>query len=251
MPSGGGSAHDLLIYFTGSTASYGCDGVYGFSSYCHSNVYDRPLAGFVNLCEATLLGEGAYFTWEKAVTLVVHELFHVLGFSSTGFAYFRRNDAQRTPRSPRLGGDDGQGDADNANFGEAAPSATRGRRYAYGADTLQYVWLEGRQKTAAMITLPTVLRVIRAFYNCSTMQGLELEDYGGADTASSHWEQRILAMEFMIGYISSAAPVSIFSFAVFEDSGWYHMVCSFLVKFLMKFFIRFFYKISEVFLSST
>ena len=55
------------------------------------------------------------------------------------------------------------------------------------------------------------------------MIGIELEDFGGADTASSHWEQRILTMEFMIGYISSAAPVSIFSFAVFEDSGWYKM----------------------------
>ena len=55
------------------------------------------------------------------------------------------------------------------------------------------------------------------------MIGLELEDFGGVDTASSHWEQRILSMEFMIGYISSAAPVSVFSFAVFEDSGWYKM----------------------------
>eukprot|EP00486_Rosalina_sp_Unknown_P008132 CAMPEP_0201591232 /NCGR_PEP_ID=MMETSP0190_2-20130828/187171_1 /ASSEMBLY_ACC=CAM_ASM_000263 /TAXON_ID=37353 /ORGANISM="Rosalina sp." /LENGTH=79 /DNA_ID=CAMNT_0048049139 /DNA_START=43 /DNA_END=279 /DNA_ORIENTATION=- len=55
------------------------------------------------------------------------------------------------------------------------------------------------------------------------MIGLELEDFGGIDTASSHWEQRILSMEFMIGYISSAAPMSIFSMAVFEDSGWYKM----------------------------
>lgn len=42
--SGGGSAHDLTLYFTGRT-SYGCDGVYGFSSYCHSNLWDRPIAG--------------------------------------------------------------------------------------------------------------------------------------------------------------------------------------------------------------
>ena len=44
--SGGGSAHDLTLYFTGRT-SYGCDGVYGFSSYCHSNLWDRPIAGIL------------------------------------------------------------------------------------------------------------------------------------------------------------------------------------------------------------
>ena len=33
----------------------------------------------------------------------------------------------------------------------------------------------------------------------------------------------LVNLEFMIGYISSAAPVSVFSMAVFEDSGWYRM----------------------------
>ena len=181
-------------------------------------------AGFVNLCEQTLLDEGQYFTWEKAVTLVVHEVYHVMGFSSTGFKYFRRNDEDRTARSPRTGGDDGNGNMLNKNFGPInihSPFASG--RNGYGNDTIQYHYIEGRDKTAAFIVLPTVKKVIREFYNCSNMIGLELEDFGGVDTASSHWEQRILSMEFMIGYISSAAPMSIFSMAVFEDSGWYKM----------------------------
>eukprot|EP01084_Bolivina_argentea_P068396 124501_1 len=221
IPSGGGTAHDLTLYFVGKSSSYGCNGVYGFSSFCHSNLYDRPIAGFVNLCEKTLLDEGQYFTWEKAVTLVVHEVYHVLGFSSTGFAYFRKNDAARTARSPRAGGDDGNGDLHNNNFGFPQHGSESGLRWNYGKDTIISTTIRG--KNAAFIVLPTVVDVIRKFYNCSTMIGLELEDFGGVDTASSHWEQRILSMEFMIGYISSAAPVSVFSFAVFEDSGWYKM----------------------------
>ena len=89
---------------------------------------------------------------------------------------------------------------------------------------IQYnIIILSRDKEAAFTVLPTVRAVIKEFYNCSNMIGLELEDFGGMDTASSHWEQRILSMEFMIGYISSAAPMSVFSMAVFEDSGWYKM----------------------------
>lgn len=69
----GGEGHDadLIIYFSGDS-DFGCDDVYGFSAYCHSNKYDRPIAGFVNLCEATLVQKNRIFTWEQKVTLVVH-----------------------------------------------------------------------------------------------------------------------------------------------------------------------------------
>ena len=33
-----------------------------------------------------------------------------------------------------------------------------------------------------------------AHYNCSTLQGVELENQGGSGTASSHWEQRIFGV---------------------------------------------------------
>jgi len=31
-----------------------------------------------------------------------------------------------------------------------------------------------------------------AHYNCSSLQGVEVENQGGSGTAGSHWEQRIL-----------------------------------------------------------
>ena len=190
--SGGGTAHDITLYFVGKSNSSHCKGahhIYGYSSYCHSNLYDRPIAGFVNLCEQTLLEERDSFTWEKAVTLVIHETFHVLGFSSTGFAYFRENNAERTARTPRRGGDDGNGN-ESDNFGH--PLRGNDGKYAYGNDTIIYAYLDDREKDAAFIVLPTVKKVIRAFYDCEDMIGLELEDFGGSNSASSHWEQRIL-----------------------------------------------------------
>eukprot|EP01083_Nonionella_stella_P244110 850019_1 len=100
MSGGTGHDSDIIIYFSGD-GDYGCSDVYGYSAYCHSNKYDRPIGGFVNLCEDTLVQKNRIFTWEQKVTLVVHEVFHVLGFSSTGFAYFRYNNDNRTPRTPR------------------------------------------------------------------------------------------------------------------------------------------------------
>ncbi len=71
MRGGEGHDADIIIYFSGDS-DFGCDDVYGFSAYCHSNKYDRPIAGFVNLCEATLVQKNRIFTWEQKVTLVVH-----------------------------------------------------------------------------------------------------------------------------------------------------------------------------------
>jgi len=207
----GGAGHDAdtIIYFSGDSDG-GCSDVYGYSAYCHTNKYDRPIAGFVNLCEDTLVQKNRIFTWEQKVTLVVHEVFHVLGFSSTGFAYFRFNDAHRTPRTPRdpHDGHPVRGKAEGSGDG-----------YKYGSNTIQYHKVRG--KSATFVTLPTVIKYAKKFFQCSNVVGIELEDFGGHDTAASHWEQRILGYEFMIGYIPPAAPFSVFSFAVLADSGWY------------------------------
>ena len=67
-----------------------------------------------------------------------------MGFSSTGFAYFRRNDELRTARSPRVGGDDGNGNTDNPNFGIVDRNFGGHSRYEYGNDTIQYHYIESR-----------------------------------------------------------------------------------------------------------
>lgn len=139
------------------------------------------------------------------------EIFHVLGFSSTGFAYFRFNDEHRTPRTPRNKGD---GSPIKKHIHDHSEGG-----YAYGSNTIQYHKVRG--KMATFIVLPTVVQYARRFFECDSVIGIELEDFGGHDTAASHWEQRVLGYEFMIGYIPPAAPFSVFSFAVLEDSGWY------------------------------
>eukprot|EP01083_Nonionella_stella_P021261 58960_1 len=187
-PQGQGlSSTDLIIYFTGDSAkddSSACDNVMGFAAYCHTNARDRPIAGYINLCRSTIDATDV-LTWEETVSLIIHETFHVLGFSSDGFSHFKNSD--ETDRS----------------------------------DVYRTISLRG--KLRAVITLPTVVEKAREFFDCATMEGVELEDYGvdWLGDPSSHWDNRIVAYDFMISYVPPAAPYSVFSLAVLADSGWY------------------------------
>ena len=67
-----------------------------------------------------------------------------------------------------------------------------------------------------------VLEVAKNYFNCQTLEGVELENQGGEGTAASHWEARILLGEYMNGYAYTEEQViSEFTLAVLEDSGYY------------------------------
>ena len=67
-----------------------------------------------------------------------------------------------------------------------------------------------------------LLEVAKKYFNCDTIEGVELENQGGSGTAGSHWESRILLGEYMNGYAYTEEQViSEFTLAVLEDSGYY------------------------------
>ena len=67
-----------------------------------------------------------------------------------------------------------------------------------------------------------VVEVARKYYNCSDIDGVELEDFGGIGTVNSHWEARILLGDYMNGYVYPEEQViSEFTLALLEDSGYY------------------------------
>lgn len=78
-----------------------------------------------------------------------------------------------------------------------------------------------RDSTVTMLTTPIVTSKARAAYNCNTLVGFELENYGSTGTASSHWEKRIILNDFMMSTLTMDAVYSDVSLAVLEDSGWY------------------------------
>ena len=67
-----------------------------------------------------------------------------------------------------------------------------------------------------------LLEVAKKYFNCPSLDGVELENQGGEGTAGAHWEARILLGEYMNGYsYTEEQVISEFTLAVLEDSGYY------------------------------
>ena len=69
---------------------------------------------------------------------------------------------------------------------------------------------------------PKLLEVGRKYFNCDSLKGVELEEYGQSGTVGNHWEARMLLGDYMNGAIFPEEQViSEFTLALLEDSGYY------------------------------
>jgi Leishmanolysin len=55
---------------------------------------------------------------------------------------------------------------------------------------------------SAWIKSPNVLREVRDFFDCATLNGAELEDDGGSGSAFKHWETRIFQVRMFLSWCS-------------------------------------------------
>ena len=96
--------------------------------------------------------------------------------------------------------------------------------YDYFKDTYKNIFTkkdaDGIVRT--YINSPKVLEVAKKYFNCPTIEGVELEESGGEGTAGSHWEARILLGDYMNGVsYKEEEVISEFTLALLEDSGYY------------------------------
>ena len=71
------------------------------------------------------------------------------------------------------------------------------------------------------IKSPKVVEMARKYYNCPSLDGVELENYGDEGTAGSHWEARILLGDYMNGISYTEEVISEITLALLEDLGFY------------------------------
>jgi leishmanolysin len=95
--------------------------------------------------------------------------------------------------------------------------STTGQKYKDGVTISEMV--NGVKKT--MVSTPKVVAAARKHFGCPTMKGVETEDQGGDGTEGSHWEERVMLGDFMIGESFDEVVISEISLALMEDSGWY------------------------------
>lgn len=58
-------------------------------------------------------------------------------------------------------------------------------------------------------------------FNCSSLEGAELENQGGPGTELAHWEKRLFENEGMTGAFTQNSAFSRITLALMEDTGWY------------------------------
>ena len=76
-------------------------------------------------------------------------------------------------------------------------------------------------ETIYYIKSPNVLEKAKKHFQCNSIIGIPLENYGGLGSAGSHWESRYLLGDYMIATDYPEIVISEISLAVFEDSGFY------------------------------
>lgn len=125
--------------------------------------------------------------FESMVLTMIHEIMHIMGWSSGAFQYWQ--DSRKT--------------GDSKLYDVTTKTATL------------------RGKSVTLVTTPEVVKTARSYFNCNTLEGLELEDQGGSGTAGSHWDERVAREDLMCGQIGGYKGITELTAAFFEDSGWY------------------------------
>ena len=143
----------------------------------------------------------------------VSEIGHVLGISSDSLSYFRHpiTGYPLTPRPFTL---------------SSATCVSGEKRNLVGkpSDTVMKEGIDkGTGKRYYEVVTPTVQRIVRNHFNCSTATGARLENQPtGTDCFGSHFDERHYFTDIMGAVFSPAVNVlSPLVLAYLEDSGWY------------------------------
>jgi hypothetical protein len=63
---------------------------------------------------------------------------------------------------------------------------------------------------------PRVVQTTKEHFDCTSINGFELESSGGSGTAGSHWDKRVGGLEYMTGFVNEEMPVTVLTMSLFE-----------------------------------
>lgn len=211
-----GVANADFILYVAALSSEKClwEKTVAFAAHCQlEKSLDRPIAGYFSICPHSL--STSIHKHEELLYTIKHEILHALGFTTGLYAFYRDINGQPlTERDPHTG----KPLAFNKQLGMYQWSNRVVKEFT------RYNWrLKGQsiKKNVHMIVTDNVVREVRRHFNCSTLEGGELEDQGINGTAFTHWEKRVFENEFMTGTYTQNPVISRISLALMEDTGWY------------------------------
>lgn len=154
------------------------------AGYCFVDLTNaRPVAGIMNINLARI-NLGNTFNKQNFAVLL-HETFHILGFSGAGFKTFVDT-------------------SDN----------TRPENQVLGTQTIG-------STTYTSVVMDPALEAARDFFGCNSVSGLPMENAGGEGTAGSHWETTYFVHELMNPYADVPTQLSELTISTMRYSNWY------------------------------
>ncbi|NXQ94137.1 LMLN peptidase, partial [Sagittarius serpentarius] len=209
---------DFVLYVSAlTTERCGHENIIAYAAYCQleaevdRQVFPLPIAGYANLCPNMISTQAQEFV--GMLSTVKHEIIHALGFSAGLFAFYRDDDGK--PLTTRY--------ADGLPpFNESLGLYQWSNKVVHKAVRLWDV-RGGKMLCHAvyLLTTPRVVEEARKHFNCSSLEGMELENQGGMGTELNHWEKRLLENEAMTGSHTQNRVFSRITLALLEDTGWY------------------------------
>ncbi|VDK67351.1 unnamed protein product, partial [Onchocerca ochengi] len=214
-PDGIGVPNTDFLLYVSAVLSERCKNIdtVAYAAHCQQEAHlDRPIAGHVNLCPNAL--STALHDREVLISTVKHEILHALGFSAGLYAFFR--DDNGNPRTRRN------------RYNKPVSLNKEHGYYNWDQNTIQTIIRHDWWTAEGMISHPVHIMVTprvqqeaQRHFNCSDLEGAELENQGGDGTAFTHWEKRLFENEAMTGTHTQNPVYSRLTLALLEDSGWY------------------------------
>ena len=168
---------DLMLYISADRfciTETNVDTIAGADS-CDWDQYDRPIGGIVDFCYSSFdIGVDAVRskaeTLQMLIEVAIHEIGHVIGLRSNDMAFYydREKGIPRTPR-PINPNDDVvcvTGEMSSQLGGETYKPASSTLKPGANYPGIRYF----------EVVTPTVRRIAQNHFNCSSMQGLRLEN---------------------------------------------------------------------------
>lgn len=167
----------LLVTFGGTEE----DGYLAWSGPCALDPStNRPIFGQINLNPAYM----NLLSFRKLFDTIIHEIFHVIGFSPDLFEYFVNDNLERI-------------------------------------DIKDIVELDPEGEIPIGLKTPKLIAAAKKHYNCQDVKYIPLENEGGDGSAISHFERTALMNEVMTASDVTNTRISVFTLSFLEDTGWY------------------------------
>ncbi|OQR94138.1 leishmanolysin-like peptidase, metalloprotease family M08, partial [Thraustotheca clavata] len=203
---------DYVLYVRAVQTKNCGSSVLAYATSCQQDQYDRPIMGMVNFCPNKLDSRISVYT--QQLMTAKHELAHALGFTAQMYAYMR--DSAGTARTTR---DSASGQPTLLTNYVCPNGVTMSSVMIPSDNTLKF--FSERGHSVAKLVTPTVLKFAQEYFDCPTLNGVELENQDAGACFGSHWEERIFEPEMMSPLQSFRNVASGLTLAYFQDSGWY------------------------------